>query len=160
MEYDFCLRVAPSPVHGLGVFAVKPIKKGTRILEYEGKIVSLKQVMKEIAQGKRDPYSGHTFLMVLNDRALIDGEQGGNESRMINHSCSPNVMFAQRMLGARPEVIALRNVQKGEELFLDYNLEIVDDVPDAKHVATLKCLCKAAKCRGSMLSKAQLSTCP
>ena len=32
--------VRNSPIHGRGVFAVRPIPKGTRILEYKGKLIT------------------------------------------------------------------------------------------------------------------------
>lgn len=156
MKVNSWVRVASSTVHGQGVFALKPIPKGELLFEYAGKIISLKKVVQEIEQGKRDPYSGHTFLMVMTDQSLIDGEQGGNESRMINHSCKPNVLFVQRSPNTRPQVVSLRKIAEGEELFLDYNLEVPGDTPDSKHFASLKCLCGTATCRGSMLSKSQL----
>ena len=35
--------VRHSPIHGRGVFALRPIAKGTRIIEYKGKLITDKE---------------------------------------------------------------------------------------------------------------------
>jgi hypothetical protein len=55
----------------------------------------------------------------------------------INHSCAPNLHF-----DANGNVVAARDIRKGEEVFLDYGCFIVNfDEP-------YECACGAANCRG------------
>lgn len=90
----------------------------------------------------------HTFLFAIDDRIVIDAARGGNESRFINHSCSPNceiVISHQRVF-----IHALRDIEAGEELSYDYWY-----VTDARYtIEDLRriypCRCGAASCRGTL----------
>ena len=76
-----------SAIHGNGVFALLPIAKGERIVEYKGQ----RRTHEEVDAGDTgDIESGHTFLFTLNDEYVIDANHGGNIARWINHSCAPN----------------------------------------------------------------------
>src|SRR5437762_7938725 len=78
------IQVRQSAVHGRGVFAARPIRKGRRIIEYSGRRVAWKSI-------PADVNGAHTFLFGINDGTdVIDPEIGGNEARWINHSCDPN----------------------------------------------------------------------
>jgi hypothetical protein len=62
----------------------------------------------------------------------------------INHSCDPNCETDE--IDGRVWVIALRDIQPGEELTYDYMLyDGADDDPAL-------CFCGSAKCRGTMYS--------
>src|SRR5438132_7236084 len=80
--------VKESPIQGVGVFATRAIAKGERILEYVGERIS-----HEEADARYDDAAmarHHTFLFTVDEDTCIDGAVGGNESRLINHSCAPN----------------------------------------------------------------------
>ena len=81
---------------------------------------------------------------------MIDGSQGGNDARWINHSCEPNCETEETDDG-RIFVVSLQPIPRGEELFYDYGLVI-----DARYTQKLKdeykCLCGSAHCRGTMLA--------
>ena len=76
-----------SPIHGNGVFAAADIPAGTTLIEYRGTLRTHAQADK-LYPGNAD--TGHTFLFTLNDRYVIDANEGGNIARWINHSCEPN----------------------------------------------------------------------
>ena len=76
-----------SDIHGNGVFAIAPIEKGERVVEYKGKRRTHEEVD---ADDTGDVDSGHTFLFTLNDEYVIDANHKGNKARWINHSCDPN----------------------------------------------------------------------
>src|SRR3546814_3401676 len=76
-----------SDIHGNGVFAVAPIAKGERVIEYKGRRRTHEEVDADVTG---DVESGHTFLFTLNDDYVIDANFEGNSARWINHSCSPN----------------------------------------------------------------------
>src|SRR5689334_8075951 len=70
-----------SPIHGNGVFAATDIPKGTRVTRYRGKILTHEQANRRYGN---DVDSGHTFLFTLNEKYLIDANEGGNIARWIN----------------------------------------------------------------------------
>ncbi|MDX6559539.1 MAG: uncharacterized protein QOF72_2588, partial [Blastocatellia bacterium] len=65
---------------GLGLFAVEPIAKGTRIIEYTGPRITNEEF--ERREGK--------YFFGLNSKWTIDGSPRSNIARYINHSCRPN----------------------------------------------------------------------
>jgi SET domain-containing protein len=82
----------------------------------------------------------------LADGSFIDASEGGNDMRFINHSCAPNCA-AHEVQGGVPavEIWSTRAIRKGEELLLDYQLDIADNDP-----SLYACRCAAANCRGTM----------
>jgi SET domain-containing protein len=137
------IQVRSSSVHGRGVFAAKPIRKGRRIIEYTGRRVPWKDI-------PADTNDAHTFLFGINDGAdVIDPEVGGNEARWINHSCDPNCEAIEEHDG-RVFIHALRNIAAGEELFYDYRLEVDEPITSAVKKESA-CSCGSANCRGTML---------
>ena len=149
------IQVRNSPIHGRGVFAVAPIKKGTRLLEYKGKRLTHKEADKLYGGGAE---SGHTFLFTLNDDYVIDANQDGNSARWINHSCAPNCESICESaedddpMHDRVYIEALRNIKAGEELSYNYLITL-----EEAHTARLKkiweCRCGAKNCNGTMLAK-------
>jgi SET domain-containing protein len=140
------VRVGRSKVHGKGVFARRAIRRGTRIIEYAGEIISWKEAQKLPPYDPNNPY--HTFFFSLENGTVINAAVGGNESRWINHSCAPNCETRDYRGGIY--VYALRNLKKGEELFYDYNLEPADR-RTKKLEQLFACHCGTPNCRGTML---------
>ena len=68
---------------------------------------------------------GHTMLFDVGDGLVIDGGRGGNDARWINHGCEPNCEAV--VDGHRVDIHALRDIAKGEELLLDYQLQVEGD---------------------------------
>jgi uncharacterized protein len=127
------IEVRTSGIHGTGVYAGIAIKKGECIIEYVGGKISS-------AEGTRRENStpDHTFIFILNDEWDIDGNIGGNDSRFINHSCSPNAEI--EYIDGHIWIVAGRDIAKGEELTYDYAFD-VEEPP-------MPCRCKTDKCRG------------
>jgi SET domain-containing protein len=139
--------VRRSPVHGRGVFAVARITAGETILEYKGKLISWAVAQRRYERSAAE--DGHTFFFDLDDGRVIDGAQGGNSARWVNHSCEPNCEAEQQ--GSRIFFQALRDIEPGEELFIDYRLFV-----EGRKTLALKklyaCRWGAARCRGTMLA--------
>jgi hypothetical protein len=93
----------------------------------------------------------HTFFFSLSCGKIIDGGDGGNESRFINHSCAPNCEGHENSAGNRVFIVALRDIAKDEELLYDYALVIDDDITPTLQ-KQYRCLCGASTCRGTMLA--------
>lgn len=140
-------QVRESGVHGKGVYAIRPIKAGDKVLEYRGEIITWKEALKRHPHDPDQP--NHTFYFHLDDGHVIDGKHEGNSAKWINHSCAPNMEAEQD--GMRVFLHALHDIEPGEELFFDYGLVI-----DARITPSLKkeyaCWCGAEECRGTMLA--------
>jgi hypothetical protein len=141
--------VRKSSLHGTGVFAARPIPVGTRIIDYKGKRITPEQADAMFPVNPNDPY--HTFFFSLSGGKIIDGGQGGNDARWINHSCAPNCETEENSSGTRVFVVALREIAAGEELFYDYSL-VIDDKITKTLKQNYRCLCGAPSCRGTMLA--------
>lgn len=140
------VKVRRSKIHGSGVFALKPIRKGTRIIEYIGDRVSHKEADRRYEDKAED--DNHTFLFIVDNRTVIDAGVGGNEARFINHACEPNCETVVE--DRRVFIEAVRAIKTGQELNYDY--QIKRDRSDPKNVDEVyACRCGAATCRGSML---------
>ena len=140
-------QVRRSPVHGRGVYAVRPIAEGERLFEYRGEVISWEEAL---ARHPHDPSNpDHTFYFHIDDEHVIDGKHGGNSSRWMNHSCRPNCEADED--DGRIYIRALRPIEAGEELFFDYALML-----EGRHTAKVKkqyeCRCGADGCRGTMLA--------
>jgi SET domain-containing protein len=140
------MRVRRSRVHGRGVFALRRIRKGTRVIEYMGDRVSHRQADRRYEH--KDINDNHTFLFIVDRSVVIDGGANGNDARFINHSCDPN---CESLIEDRRVFIeAIRTIRPGEELTYDY--QIGRDRTDPPNVDDIyACRCGARGCRGSML---------
>ena len=142
-----------SPIHGNGVFADEPIKKGERIVRYKGKLRTHEDVDREYGELEEN---GHTFLFTLNDDYVIDANVSGNVARWINHSCAPNceAVVEENAKGKSHKdkvyIEAIRDIKQGEELTYNYGI-----VLEERHTAKLKklwgCRCGSKNCTGTML---------
>jgi uncharacterized protein len=141
------IQVRRSGVHGKGVFALRPIKKGQVVIEYTGEIITWKEALRRHPHDPKDP--NHTFYFHIDDEWVIDAKHGGNAARWINHACQPSCEADED--GGRVFIKALRNIAPGEELFYDYGL-VIDVRYTAKVKREYECRCGAKRCRGTMLS--------
>jgi uncharacterized protein len=135
-----------SKIHGRGVYAIAPIKKGTRIMEYLGERISHAEA--DARYEKKGDDDGHTFLFIASNRTVIDAGVDGNDARFINHSCNPNCETV--IENSRVFIDAIRNIKPGEELGYDYQLTW-ESTDDPAELALYACRCGAKKCRGTML---------
>jgi hypothetical protein len=145
------IQVRKSGVHGKGVFALKRIAKGERIIEYTGEVIDWPEALRRHPHDPADP--NHTFYFSLDDGHVIDANVGGNAARWINHSCAPNCKAEQVADDGHDRVFieALRTLKPGEELFYDYGL-VIDERYTAKLKKEYECRCGKRECRGTMLT--------
>jgi uncharacterized protein len=107
-----------SRISGSGVFAVDPIAKNRRIVEYKGELIS--QAESDRRERRYLP-RGRIWIFNINRLWVRDAAVGGNIARYINHSCRPNcyVQIDHHTIWIR----ASRRIAKGEELTYDYNTD-------------------------------------
>lgn len=139
--------VRRSSIHGRGVFATADIARGTRIVEYKGKLSTWDEAMERPDSDPDD--SAHTFLFEIDDGRVIDARVRGNAARWINHSCAPNCVTHEDEDG-HVFIDAKKSIAPGTELSYDYRLTIDGKLTKAER-AQYACRCGAAKCRGTLL---------
>ena len=100
---------------GLGLFATKPIKKGTKIIRYFGPLLDTRK--------KKDDAIENKYLFELNDRWTIDGSVRKNIARYINHSCKPNAESDVKPRKRKVFIRAIKNIEPGEEINYDYGTD-------------------------------------
>lgn len=122
-----CMKGAPqlprivrrrSKLHGWGVFALEPINKNTRIVTYDGELISHKESLK---RETRYLERGEIWCFTVNRRWVRDAQVGGNVARFINHACRPNCY--SQIIGHDIWIRAGRNIAAGEELTYDYHTD-------------------------------------
>jgi uncharacterized protein len=129
----FRLRVAPSGIHGRGVYAAEPIPPNRKVIEYTGERIGRREA-------KRRGLGPRTYLFTLDNYWTLDGAVGGSGAELINHSCDPNLY--SRIAKGHILYMSRRAIRRGEELTVDYRFsDKIDDVP---------CRCGAARCRGTI----------
>ena len=141
------IQVRLSGVHGKGVFALQPLKKGEVVIEYKGEVIDWPEALRRHPHDPSDP--NHTFYFHVDEQHVIDAKVGGNAARWINHACDPNCEADE--VDGRIFIKARRAIKPGEELFYDYGL-IIDDKYTPKLKKEFACHCGSKKCRGTMLA--------
>ena len=117
---DFAIRRTAT---GLGLFTLRPIKSGKRIVEYSGTIITNEEADRR----------GGKYLFELDEKRAVDGTTRSNLARYINHSCRPNAEGLTT--GSRIWIWALRDIKAGEELTINYGKEYLE-----AHIE--RCMCE------------------
>ncbi len=125
------LQVARSALVGRGLFAGTFIARRTKIGEFEGEAIGLREA-------RRRARDRSVIAIVELERHAIDATATRRGFRYINHSCEPNTFM--RCTAERAEFYARRDIEPGEELTVDYG--------ESHHEGRLRCRCGAANCRG------------
>lgn len=151
MRYGMNRKLPPyevrrSSIQGFGVFAIRRIRKGTRILEYLGERITPEEADARYDDGRG---SGRVILFTASSRVVIDAGVGGNDAQYINHSCEAACESVVER--GRVFIEAMRTIYPGEELTYDYLLER-DAEHDAAWGALYACRCGTPSCRGTMLA--------
>ena len=122
-----------SPIEGQGCFSVTHFKGGRKIAEYTGERITE-------AEANRRANRRRLRICAINDRWSLDGSRGGNGTHYINHSCEPNAYM--KILYDHILFIALRDIEPGEEITIDYESTL--------HSNNKRCICRAPSCRGTI----------
>ncbi len=145
-EEDRAWVVRRSRIHNKGMFARRAIASGERIIEYLGeKITKAESNRRGLARHETAQQDGSAsvYIFELNKRYDIDGDVPWNPAKYANHSCEPNCEVEN--IRGRLWMIALRDIEKGEELTYDYGY-------DLEHFLEHPCRCGAPSCVGYIVS--------
>jgi len=123
-------RCKKSKIKGLGVVAIKPIKKREIVGILGGVIVpksSLYAYRKKI--GDVGIQINDDFFICPTDRDEL------KRTGVFNHSCNPNIGYLDSIT-----LVAMRNIRSGEEVVFDYAFSETED-------QVFACRCGAKVCR-------------
>jgi len=139
-----------SGIHGKGIFAAAPIKKGTRIIEYVGEKITKKEAQRranrQLKRSRKQAEEGAVYIFELNSKYDIDGNVPWNPARLINHSCNPNCETIND--NGRIWIEAIKKIPTGKELTYNYGY-------DVENYAEHPCRCGSRKCVGYIVRKSQ-----
>ncbi|HKP73280.1 MAG TPA: SET domain-containing protein-lysine N-methyltransferase [Pyrinomonadaceae bacterium] len=110
---------------GLGLFALRPIRAGKRLIEYVGPVITNEEADKK----------GGMYLFALSDTRTIDGSARSNLARYVNHACRPNAEAFST--GRRLWIWSKRDIEAGEEITINYGKTYFD-----QHIKPRGCKCE------------------
>lgn len=130
----FAVEVRPSTIDGHGVFAAEAIPRRLKIGEIRGESISVAEARIRATRTER------VMIVELSEKKALDFSKSTDPMRFTNHSCRANARLCIRQ--GRVEFYALRDIQPGEEVTVDYG--------ETHHEGRLRCRCGAPGCRGAL----------
>jgi uncharacterized protein len=130
------IEVRITPSKGRGLFAKEKIFKGEIIENDEEALKDTQILTKEQIADKENSELWKSLCYEISDTEEICPKDIYNPPAgfLINHSCDPNTGVGENM-------IALRDIEAGEEITYDYAMTDAGNYND-------ECLCGSEKCRG------------
>ncbi|OEJ86209.1 Histone-lysine N-methyltransferase, H3 lysine-36 specific [Hanseniaspora osmophila] len=139
---------------GYGVIAQKQIPAQQFIIEYIGEVITEKEFNQRMIDYDLDTEKRkHFYFMMLQKGEFIDATTKGCIARFCNHSCNPNAYVSKWVVKGklRMGIFAERDIQRGEEITFDYNV-------DRYGAKAQKCYCGEPNCIGVLGGKVQTDT--
>ena len=133
-------KIKKSKIDNRGLYATTNIKKNTKIIEYKGKIITVR----ETETNPKFDNDKAIYLFNLNKKYDLDGDFKYNTARLINHSCDPNCEVDG--VGLKLLIYAVKDIKKNEELTYDYGFSFDKDYKN------FPCRCGAKKCVGFIVN--------
>lgn len=127
------LSIKKSAIEGSGCFSTAHFAGRRKIAEYTGEKITN-------AEANRRAGRRRLRICAIDNRWSLDGSRGGNGTHYINHSCEPNAYM--KILHGHILFMALRDIQPGEEITIDYERTL--------HSDKKRCYCGAKNCRGTI----------
>ena len=112
-------RLGVSPVHGIGVFAIRDILKGAKPLKSRLKMHEIKFNHAELSSLPQRVRKELDMFCYFDKHHMLVPAIGLNSMNMsvyLNHSKTPNLKMRKDGV-----LIALRDIQQDEELLMDYD---------------------------------------
>jgi SET domain-containing protein len=127
--------VRPSLIHGKGLIAVRPIKRGEVVMIFGGTLFS----REDIVAGKANTRT----LMQIGEESWLGNraDEPLSEDYFINHSCDPDLWMQDEVT-----LTARRRITTGEEVTMDYAMHFADPTWTMRQ----PCSCGSSLCRGQI----------
>lgn len=134
---------------GFGLRSNAELRAHDFIFEYIGEVINEPTFRRRMLQYDKEGIK-HFYFMSLNKSEFVDATKKGNLGRFCNHSCNPNCYVDKWVVGdkLRMGIFALRNIQAGEELVFNYNVDRYGADPQP-------CYCGESNCVGFIGGKTQ-----
>jgi hypothetical protein len=126
------VHIGKSKLHGKGLLALQDIKKGGIVFTIKGKKIKFL-----INDRKKAKIAGFNWIGISKN-SWIDPSGFG---LFANHSCDPNSAIKGKV-----QVVAIKDIKKGEEVTSDYSLT------EADIFWHIKCSCGSKNCRKTINS--------
>jgi len=115
------------PKAGKGLFTDKLIKKGEKIIEYKGEIIPWKEYEKRVKEDKDG------YLFYVNKKICIDAyatpqhkARYANDAAGLSRIKGRKNNASYQIFGEKCFIVAERDIEPGEEIFVDYTKEYWD----------------------------------
>ncbi|MFN3560591.1 MAG: SET domain-containing protein [Chloroherpetonaceae bacterium] len=129
--------VLDSPIQGKGIFTTKPCEMGEALMIIAGETINADECL------RREAEEANVYIFYNNDDTYIDTAMTA-KIRYINHSCEPNAEVKERDHQSL-YLVALRPIQAGEEITIDYDYEEIYDVCFSQNPTCRKDQCAARR---------------
>ncbi|WP_260261583.1 SET domain-containing protein-lysine N-methyltransferase [Vibrio intestinalis] len=118
--------INPSPTHGFGLFLTQSKSENTVIGRLDGQLVSRADysALQQLIAPQIEPYQDYFFMectYLPDDQLMVRSLR--TKYSYINHHRQPNIAINFDTL----ELVTLRDIDKGEELLVDYRKEWLPD---------------------------------
>ena len=120
LENEVYCRLGVSPIHGIGVFALRDIPKGVLPLKSYLKFKEIdirKDEIKDLPSGVREQLDVFCYYDKKKISIPTIGMNSFDMSIYLNHSKKPNLRFKRN-----GSLETIQAVAKGDELFIDYDI--------------------------------------
>ena len=131
---------------GWGLVATAGLRRGDLVIEYVGEVITTSNNNRRLVDHRRKrPDDASMYSVAMGGGLFVDARRKGNLARFVNHSCDPNcVLHKWDVMGlTRIAVVALKDIQSGTELCVDYQLS-------TNEAGYFQCYCGARHCRGTL----------
>lgn len=121
------LEVRESGEMGRGIFTRQPIQRGAEILKFDGRIITLEEIL-------RRPASMECYPLQIGNGLYLDIQP---PESLVNHSCAPNAGILNDTW-----LVAMEDIPRGAQIFYDYSTTMLGDS------WRMNCRCGTPGCRG------------
>ena len=125
-----------SPINGIGLFAALPIRPGTPIIEFKGRVIPW-------AEGAVMLLRGANHVIKFDAKHDMDPRPLWTPVGHVNHGCYPNCAIKKKCSGLW--LTSIRSIEQHEELLIDYAYDLGEEFEP--------CRCGHPRCRGLMLRR-------
>ena len=134
---------------GHGLRTDRNLRANDFIFEYIGEVIGENVFRRRMVQYDEQGIK-HFYFMSLTKGEFVDATKKGNLGRFCNHSCNPNCYVDKWVVGdkLRMGIFAERDIQAGEELVFNYNVDRYGAEPQP-------CYCAEPNCTGYIGGKTQ-----
>ncbi|KAF9361225.1 Histone-Lysine N-Methyltransferase ash1l [Mortierella sp. NVP85] len=122
---------------GFGIQTIKPIKKGSLVIEYRGEVISQSECHRRMETIYKN--NKNFYFLEYEKGEVVDACQKGTNARFVNHSQIEKwYLNGEMMIG----IFASQDIPAGAEISYDYNFSSFSGAQKQK------CRCGAPNCRG------------